>query len=87
MSLFTTVNFATFGLGAVIGAAATAAVAHTRKAAEVVKPAVAAPVIEVDSKNRPRIVTDPSVPQHSGAVLKYGHPGMLCLLPSGSYLG
>lgn len=83
MSASTAFNIALFGLGAAVGAGATAAVAFggTKKAPEHVppRPTPPAPVITIDAKNKPQMSSDLTIGQFGAAVLKYGHPGKVGL--------
>ncbi|KAG9016210.1 nuclease [Tulasnella sp. JGI-2019a] len=75
MSVWTTLNLVTFGVGAAVGAGATAAITLSQRKPDSLAAPVAAPIVDIERKNRPQIVSNLEVLQHSSAVLKYGHPG------------
>lgn len=77
MSLLSAVNIAAFGAGALLGAGAVAVVQRRPNAGpSSALPAPAAPVIDVDQKNKPQISSSLLIPQITSGVLKYGNPGM-----------
>ncbi|KAG8889157.1 nuclease [Tulasnella sp. 332] len=75
MSLFTTLNLFTFGVGAAVGAGATAAFSLSQRKSNVSASPATGPIIAVDQKNRPQIVSDVVISRHPSTALKYGHPG------------
>lgn len=78
-------HFAAFGLGAVLGAGATAIITKRKDALPVAPPAhhpvpvqQPRPVIQIDERNRPQISNSSDIAMLGGnlpGVLKYGHPG------------
>ncbi|KAG8964978.1 nuclease [Tulasnella sp. 419] len=62
-----------FGVGAAVGAGV--ALAASRKSPVSPAPAVPAPLVEVDRKNKPQLISDLVAPPNTTTILKYGHPG------------